>query len=135
MGQESGFTLIELVMVIVILAILGAVAIPQFVNLQAEARLGNETGVVAGVRAGILTYFLDPARGNRSAYPPTLDSAVNGPCSQTNPCFTNVLANGGITDQWFKKGDYAGFSAYRSPTSASATNWFYYPATGQFVEQ
>ncbi len=125
-------------MVIVVLAILGAVAIPVFVNLRGEANVANEQGVVGGVRSGITNYFLDAARGNRTNYPPTLDAAVNGACTTINPCFTVVLANGGITDGlWFKKGDFPanGFSAYRSPKSANATNWFYYPATGEFVEQ
>ncbi|MDO8425923.1 MAG: prepilin-type N-terminal cleavage/methylation domain-containing protein, partial [Deltaproteobacteria bacterium] len=37
--SNKGFTLIELVMVIVILAILAAVAIPRFIDLQSDARI------------------------------------------------------------------------------------------------
>ncbi len=45
MRGNKGFTLIELVMVIVILAILAAVAIPRFVDLQSDARLSTAKGI------------------------------------------------------------------------------------------
>ncbi|MBU1006760.1 MAG: prepilin-type N-terminal cleavage/methylation domain-containing protein, partial [Candidatus Omnitrophica bacterium] len=38
MKRSKGFTLIELVMVIVILGILSAIAIPKFVDLASEAK-------------------------------------------------------------------------------------------------
>lgn len=49
--QQSGFTLIELIMVIVILGILSVFAVPKFADLSGEAELAAIQGAEASVRS------------------------------------------------------------------------------------
>lgn len=55
--HQSGFTLIELIMVIVILGILAATALPKFVDLTGEAEQAATKGVAGAVSsAGTINY-------------------------------------------------------------------------------
>lgn len=49
--KQQGFTMIELVVVIVILGILAAVAVPRFVSLQGDARFSVLQGAEASMRS------------------------------------------------------------------------------------
>jgi prepilin-type N-terminal cleavage/methylation domain-containing protein len=73
--SESGFTLIELVIVIVILGILAAVAIPKYEDMREQARVATLKGQLGAIRSAIAIQYARNAL-NGSATFPTLDGTI-----------------------------------------------------------
>ncbi len=54
-GRRNGFTMIELVFVIVVLGILAAIAIPKFAATREDAEISAGRATIASVRSGIVS--------------------------------------------------------------------------------
>jgi len=102
MRQQRGFTLIELIIVIVILGILAVTAAPRFIDIQSDARVGALNGVKAALDGASKLIFAK--------------SAISGVQDDEN---ATVTINGVTIDTTFGYPDADGFSVIESDASAS----------------
>lgn len=97
--KRQGFTLIELVMVIVIIGILAAIAIPRFVSLRQDAVKAACQANVGALRAAISNYYANVTlhSNGTESWPATLDNATLGTYMQSWP---TAPVNGNWTDHY-----------------------------------
>ena len=66
---EVGFALIEMMTVVIIIGVLAAIAMPNFLNYRNRSRLVSVVGTSEGIRAGLANYAADSA-GNTIHHQP-----------------------------------------------------------------
>ena len=113
-SRNRGFTLIELVVVITILGILAAFAVPKFIALDGQARAATINGLAGSVRsAAALARGLSMATGSNASVSmegTTVNLVNNYPDSSATGIAGAINANTGVG------GDFA-FTA--GPTAAT----------------
>lgn len=77
LNNQTGFTLIELVIIIVVLGILAAVAIPKYQDITGEAREAAGRAALGSMRSGITIFYANQAVTTGAAIWPLLTELEN----------------------------------------------------------
>lgn len=96
--DEKGFTLMEIIAVLVILGVLAAIAIPKYMGLQDEARKKAGQGQIAEVKGRLTQSLASYMLVNNGAQPPNGAALV----TYTNTLITNSCPVSAVTEGDFE---------------------------------
>ncbi|MHC5112891.1 MAG: type IV pilin protein [Planctomycetota bacterium] len=122
---RKGFTLIELMAVIVILAILAGVALPKYFDYAQQAKDASVKGTLGGVRAGCANFYANAAiNGAAAAYPTLVELETLGDVMQ-EPVPDNPY-DPGATPNDVHAATAVEAAARTVPVAAGTGGWAYY---------
>ncbi|QYJ82825.1 prepilin-type N-terminal cleavage/methylation domain-containing protein [Shewanella rhizosphaerae] len=137
MSNQKGFTLIELVVVIIILGILAVTAAPKFINLQSDARKSTVSGLEATIKgADSLVHSKSLIAGNETqastATPaPTVTVDAAGTTVALNYGHAKAIWTGSLANALDINAASSGTTAEWLYVEDSATNSIYFYPQGQ----
>lgn len=123
---RKGFTLIELIAVIVVLAVLAGVALPKYFDYAAKAKISSVKGTLGGVRAAVANFYANAAVNGAAAYPTYAQITTLGTVMQ-EPIPENPYQSPPSSDIRDANGTWAAV-----PPVSGTEGWAYDAAAGKF---
>lgn len=115
---QQGFTLIELMIVVAIIGILAAIALPAYQDYTARAQATEALTATAGVRAEIAVYLSE--EGDFPANSADIDDADIDLAGRYFSAGDVTLGAGGVLSVAFDDGVHAGETMTITPTESAA---------------
>jgi len=124
--KAEGFTLIELMIVVAIIGILAAIAIPKFSNMLEKSKEGSTKGSIGTIKAATEIYY-----GNWGVWPTTLWSSPNFSFSMNLDVVPLVKVTGYfIASSPNPSGNMVTYTTSQSVPTASSSGWLYDSTNG-----
>jgi type II secretory pathway pseudopilin PulG len=123
--SRLGFTIVELVIILVVLAIMAAIAIPRYNSVSSEAKESACKSALKNLRAGIYIYYTNRVIKGDSAHYPPCDSLMKVGCIFPNGVPKNPFQNDRYAPDSIIETDQP-----RGVTIGDVGGWAYNPDTG-----